>query len=172
MKRTFYSIFLLFGCSAFLYSCYEVKNETAQLSVSLTDAPGDYNAVNVHVTGVEVHTDGNGWQQLPVASGWYDLLTLRNNVDTVLVQPQSLPAGRITQVRLILGDSNTVMVDSVLYPLDMSSQDETGLKCVLNDVLQPNTSYRLLLDFDAENSVMANGSGGYKLKPVVKATFQ
>ena len=155
-----------------IFSCDEVKNQSSTLKISLTDTPGVYDHVFVDITGVEVHTDGGGWQVLPTTTAIYDLNVLRNGVDTTIVNPQLLPAGKITQVRLILGDSNTVVVDSVTYPLSLSSQDETGLKCVLNNVLQPNVSYQLMLDFDAGNSVIETGNGNYKLKPVVKAFFQ
>ncbi|MBL0102507.1 MAG: DUF4382 domain-containing protein [Bacteroidetes bacterium] len=169
-NRLSIGLFLLLATFA---SCHkDVVNQVATLSVSLKDSPGNYNNVFVQVVGVEIHTNTNGWQTLPVDSAIYDLLTLQNDVDTVLVTPQSIPSGSISQIRLILGDSNIVVVDSVAYPLELSSEDETGLKCNLHSDLMPNTSYHLMLDFDANASIVANGNGTYKLKPVVTAFFQ
>ncbi|MFM9028870.1 MAG: DUF4382 domain-containing protein, partial [Bacteroidota bacterium] len=159
--------------SVALFACQEKESSpTAFLSISITDAPGNYDNVFVEVTGVEVHTDVGGWQLLAVDSGIYDLLTLQNGIDTVLAIPQSVPSGLISQVRLILGDSNTVVVGGTSYPLDLSSQDITGLKCNLHDTLQPNTTYDILLDFDADRSVLQQGNGVYRLKPVVSAVLQ
>ena len=163
----------LFALVVIFYSCdQESSNDFSTLKISLTDNPGNYDNVFVEVVGVEVHTDADGWQSMPVDSAIYDLLTLQNDVDTVLVTPQSLPSGRISQVRLILGDSNSVVVAGTAYPLALSSQDETGLKCNVNAILQPNTAYHLMLDFDASQSILQNGNGTYRLKPVVTAFFQ
>jgi hypothetical protein len=164
---------VLLAASCIVYSCnQESTNDYSTLTISLTDNPGNYDNVFVEVVGVEVHTDGNGWESMPVDTAVYDLLTLQNGVDTVLVTPQSLPSGRISQVRLLLGDSNSVVVAGTTYPLSLSSQDETGLKCNVNAILQPNTAYQLMLDFDADQSVLQTGNGTYKLKPVVSAFFQ
>lgn len=171
MKRT--AIPFLMLISAFFLSCtQESENDYSYLQVSLTDTPGVYDHVFVHVTGVEVQTSQNGWQSLPTDTGIYDLLVLQNGIDTTIVPLQTLPSGKINQIRLMLGDSNTVVVDSITYPLSLSSQDETGLKLNLNSVLQPNTTYQLVLDFDAGQSVIQTGNGTYKLKPVIKAEFQ
>lgn len=157
---------------SFLACNQESTDDFSTLTISLTDNPGNYDNVFVEVVGVEVHTDVNGWQSMPVDTAVYDLLTLQNGVDTVLVTPQSLPSGRISQVRLMLGDSNSVVVAGTSYPLVLSSQDETGLKCNINAILQPNTPYQLMLDFDASQSILQTGNGTYRLKPVVTAFFQ
>jgi hypothetical protein len=139
--------------------------------VRLTDAPAAYDSVLVEIVRVEVHTDVNGWQSLPTYQGIYNLLELRNNVDTVLVNRQQLPAGRMNQIRLILGIQNRIVVSGVSYPLSISSQDETGLKVNINRILQPNTLYLLVMDFDALESIHQTGTG-YKLKPVLRAEFR
>jgi hypothetical protein len=155
------------------YACQEKEAAPVSfLSISLTDAPGNYDSVLVDITGVEVHTDAGGWQSLAVDTGIYDLLQLQNGIDTVLATPQSVPSGLISQVRLMLGDSSRVVVSGVSYPLALSSQDITGLKCNLHDTLQPNTTYEILLDFDADRSIVQQGNGVYRLKPVVSAMFQ
>ncbi|MFM2135932.1 MAG: hypothetical protein RL021_1332 [Bacteroidota bacterium] len=159
--------------TGFLISCNKHTVEgTSFLEVRLTDAPGPYDSVFVQVIGVSVHTDAGGWQQLAADSGYYDLLTLQNGVDTLLAASQIVPSGRISQVRLILGDSNRVVVAGMSYPLSLSSQDETGLKCNLDTVLPAGSTARLLLDFDADQSVLQQGNGSYRLKPVVSASFQ
>jgi hypothetical protein len=164
---------LLVMVSGFFAACtQESENGISYLQVSLTDTPGVYDHVFIHIVGVEVQTSQNGWQSLPTDSGIYDLLLLQNGIDTTLVPLQSLPSGRVNQIRLMLGDSNTVVVDSITYPLSLSSQDESGLKLNLNSVLQPNTSYDLVLDFDAGQSVLQTGNGTYKLKPVIRAALQ
>jgi hypothetical protein len=74
----------------------------------------------------------------------------------------------IQQIRLILGPNNSVIVDSVSYPLSTPSADQSGLKLQVHQVLQPGVQYSVLLDFDANKSIVLEGNGTYKLKPVIR----
>jgi hypothetical protein len=144
---------------------------TATVIVHLVDTPGTYDAVHVEVTGVDVHNNTNGWMDVPFTDTIYDLLQLQNNANAVL-GTLVVPAGILSQVRLILGTQNTVTVSSVVHPLSLSSQDESGLKLDIHQALSANTTYTLVLDFNAAQSIIDNGNGTYKLKPVIKASFQ
>ena len=73
---------------------------------------------------------------------------------------------------MILGSQNTVMVDSVIHPLELSSQDESGLKLNVNQTLVPGGVYNLVIDFDASQSIVLEGNGSYRLKPVLTAAFE
>lgn len=144
------------------------KEGTSNMTVKMVDAPGDFQQVNVEVLQVQVHHSGQGWIDLPTAAGIYDLLTLQNDVSATLVNAGTLPSGDLQQLRLILGDENTVMVDSLYYPLATPSAQQSGLKINLNSNFAPNTQYELVLDFDAEKSIVVQGNGSYSLKPVIK----
>src|ERR1051325_8118562 len=101
---------LIYGMSLFilsfgLMSCGN-DDHTARLQVKLTDSPGDYQEVNIDIQGVEVNSEEgvqtSGWRALDVEKGIYNLLELTNGLDTLLGSAV-LPAGRISQIRLILG---------------------------------------------------------------------
>ena len=159
--------FLVVGINA----CSKDEEEgTATVNLLLKDAPGDFQQVNVEVIEVQLHTTSGGWQTIPVNDSIYDLLLLSDSANAVL-GTGSLPASKLTQMRLILGTQNTVMVDSVIYPLALSSQDETGLKININQTLNSGGVYTLLMDFDAQASVILQGNGTYKLKPVLTGAF-
>lgn len=170
MKKASSIFFLLLLASATLYSCGKDADRAgnAYFSVKMTDAPGDYDSVNVEVIGTEIHYSGGGWTSLPTITGIYNLLDLQNDVTAVLVDPNIVPAGDIQQMRLILGAQNTVVVDSVSYPLALSSQDKTGLKINVNTSVYAGDSVEILIDFDAHQSIVEQGNGTYRLKPVVK----
>ncbi|HXU27161.1 MAG TPA: DUF4382 domain-containing protein [Bacteroidia bacterium] len=137
------------------------------MAVRLTDAPGNFQQVNVDIQQVSVHMSGGSWIDLPTHTGIYNLLVLQNGIDTSLVNTTVLPAGKITQMRLILGTHNTVMVDSVVYPLTVPSGSQTGIKLIGNETVNPNQLLIVKLDFDANASVVASGTT-YQLKPTVK----
>ena len=108
------------------------------------------------------------WINLPTKSGIYDLLKLQNGIDTSLVDVTSLAAGKITQMRLLLGVQNTVMVDSTIYNLTVPSGSQTGIKLTGNLMVDPNQLLVVKLDFDAYKSIVAIDSITYKLKPTIK----
>ncbi|AEA43556.1 DUF4382 domain-containing protein [Fluviicola taffensis] len=167
MKTLFAAVIASACLFAFSTGCKKKVGES-RMTVKMVDAPGDFQQVNVEVLQVQVHHDDQGWMDLPTNAGVYDLLTLQNDVSATLVNIGVLPAGHINQLRLILGDENTVMVDSLYYPLATPSAQQSGLKINLNTDFAPNSEYELVLDFDAEKSIVTQGNGSYSLKPVIK----
>ena len=141
------------------------------MSVRLKDAPALYEEVNIEVIEVKINNDNNGWLTIPVQDSIYNLLLLSDSANAALGLI-TLPSGMVSQVRLLLGTHNTVKVGGIVYPLSLSSQDESGLKLNIHQNLQPNTYYTLMLDFDANASIVLEGNGTYKLKPVLSASFQ
>ena len=170
---------LAFTLSVLMISlgCNKDKGGEGQLKVQMTDAPADFTEVNVNITEVWAHYAGSGsstggWVQLNAIPGYYDLLQLQNGVTDVIANPTAIPVGKITQLRLVLGENNYAVetIDSVevQHPLLLSSQDETGLKINLNSDILPNQTIVVTLDFDAGNSIVEQGNMEYRLKPVIK----
>lgn len=144
------------------------KTEYSQMRINLTDAPGDYQQVNINVQKVRVQIMDSSWIDLTTRAGYYDLLTLRNGIDTTIVQDSLTKGTYITQMRLVLGDSNNVMVDSNFYPLKVPSGSTSGYKINFTDSLKAD-SLIITLDFDAEKSIIQQGNKhDYLLKPVIK----
>lgn len=143
------------------------SSDTTSVKVRMTDAPGNYQEVNVEVTGVEFKMDDSKMVNLLVTPGVYNLLDLVNGMDT-LIASGDVPSGSLSQVRLILGENNTVKVGGVVYDLTTPSAQQSGLKLNLNATLTPGVDYNLLLDFDANKSIVLTGNGEYQLKPVIR----
>jgi hypothetical protein len=149
------------------------RTGTGHLEVRLTDDPATYDAVYIDIQQVEVNVSSDtgtstGWQPVPLLRpGIYNLLDFRNGIDTVLAAAD-LPAGTLSQMRLILGNSNSVVVNGQSYPLKTPSAQESGLKFNIHATLTPGIEYRLWIDFDAGHSIVATGSGKYILKPVIR----
>ena len=113
--RNIYWFFLaflaLFGLLA-AYGCSDatapaVGSDTGRLQLTLTDARGDFDEVNVTVVGVRVHRAGadsvSGWITVSDDSFTVDLLTLTGG-NGVVIADTLLPAGTYTQIRLLLGE--------------------------------------------------------------------
>jgi len=157
--------FLMMGLS--LVSCLKDNGTKSTLSIRMTDAPGPYNAVNIDLLGVEVTGTNNDAVLLDINPGIYNLLNFANGEDT-LIGTGTLDVGSVEQIRLILGPNNTVLVNNISYSLSTPSAEQSGLKLQVHQTLEAGVEYSILLDFDANQSIVNLGNGAYKLKPVIR----
>jgi hypothetical protein len=155
------------GMMGLLISSCNKSKDKVHLIVRMTDTPGNFNNVMIDLQGVEVTGSGGGTVVLNANPGMYNLLDLSNGI-TALIATGDLDAGTVSQIRLILGPDNTVMVDSNVYPLSTPSAMQSGLKLQIHRTFEPGISYTILLDFDANQSIVFKGNGEYQLKPVIR----
>jgi len=168
MKKALFLFALVLMLGLSFVSCTKNTSTTSStLKVKMTDAPGPYSAVNIDLQGVEVTGTNNNTVILNANKGIYNLLDLANGKDTLL-GTGSLNEGSVEQIRLILGSNNTVVVNNVSYPLSTPSAEQSGLKLQVHQTLVGGVTYSILLDFDANQSIVETGNGTYKLKPVIR----
>lgn len=170
MKKTILLLTFLCCSIGLLISCSDDDNSSENsyaYSVRLTDAPGPYDAVYIDLQGVEIIGDNGATVNLATQTGIYDLLELSSGVETT-ISNDMITASKVNQVRLILGTQNSVVVDGVSYPLETPSAQQSGLKLQVNQTLDANTQNSVLIDFDANKSIVVNGNGTYSLKPVLR----
>lgn len=178
-RNTLTVLAVVTAVSVFTYSC--TKNDSsasggkATFQVYLTDDPGDYDEVRIDVKDILINYSSdstNGWQSLGnVHTGIYDILKLVNDKDTMLANAE-IKAGKIQQIRLVLGTNNYVKVDGVDYALQTPSAQQSGLKLNIHQDVNEGIVYKLLLDFDASRSIVKTGNNKYILKPVIRTTLQ
>jgi hypothetical protein len=145
------------------------------MRIRMTDAPGDFDEVNLVITEVSARQDAvadsdsvaGGWIVLSDGSATYDLLDLRNGV-FVTIGEGSVPAGRYGQVRLKIGTGSTVVIDGVSHPLVVPSGAQSGLKLVGDFDVPDGGTFDIGIDFDAARSIHQTGNGTWMLKPVLK----
>ncbi|HLO91356.1 MAG: DUF4382 domain-containing protein [Chloroflexota bacterium] len=179
MKRLNYVVLatLAILTSFSLISCNKDKDDNqnqnpnsnkATVHIMLTDAPAVFDAVYVDIQELQLNSEAEGWVTVPLENpGIYNLLDFSNGLDTLLGTCQ-FPEGTLNQVRLILGDNNSVVVDSVEYPLTVPSGSTSGLKLNVHEVIQGGYTYTFWLDFDAAQSIHQTGNGKFMLRPVMR----
>jgi hypothetical protein len=152
------------------------------LKLALTDAPAcGFDQVNVTIEKIRLHRDASagenapGWQEIPLPSTRVDLLALTNGALREL-GATALPAGRYTQMRLVLADAPGSMVHSVRptggaeVPLALPGGPQGAVTLPGHLDVVPGQTADLVLDFDACRSVVQAGApGGYHLKPAIAA---
>jgi len=109
------------------------------------------------------------WITLDVKAGVYDLLTLRNGTDALLANG-TLPKGKIRNIRLTLGDANSVVVAGITSPLQLPAGSNQILISLHNGsiAVTGTSQFSIHLDFDAARSIVVSGNT-FTLKPVLKA---
>lgn len=189
-KQTILFAALLAGALSFIFvSCSKnsngdqtVPDGKQNLSVFLTDGPGYFDNVYVDIKSVKVLVDTcnntslwqgiaqgcQTWQDLNIKPGVYDLLSLRNGTDTLLAQG-NVVTGKVVLIKIELGSNNSLVKDSVKYPLNLTKITEPYIYLTLTgkewEKYEKNKS-RLWLDFDVARSIIAMGNQFY-LKPVI-----
>ncbi len=163
---------------SFLYACQkQIDKQTGdtltttmptKLNVYLTDDQNlVFDKVLIELKKLEIKLEDNGvdslggWFDLSIKPGVYDILTLRNGVDT-LFGTGTIPAGRkLQKIRLTLGDNNSVVKDNQSFSLTVKDKDhqvEAKLDDTNVDFIGPD-QFQFWLDFDAGRSIKKDNSG-------------
>jgi hypothetical protein len=170
--------------------------DSKKLSVYLTDDPCNFDSLFVDIRYVEVKIDTSKkhddddhfgdndddgdddhhnndsfgkWDTLSINAGVYNILKLRNGIDTLLGS-SNISVGKIRKIRITLGTNNAIVVGGVKKPLTLlpgtnnyiyvkiHSEDED------DDIINQSAIW---LDFDVCKSIRISG-GQYFLKPFLK----
>lgn len=180
MKKFIYSISAMLATLFFFASCDDKEDfqsdATAKVKVYLIDAPTSYEEVWVEVLGVEIlpkgenEDNGSSW----ITLGHQGVDKKLNLLSLVADNPFyfgeiEVPAGEISQIRLLLGDDNYIIDNGRRIDLTTPSAQQSGLKLKIDKPLEAGIAYDLIIDFDASKSIVkAGNSGKYILKPVLR----
>ncbi len=177
-KRGFY-ILLVLATALLAAGCggggggSDSGTSSGTLKVNITDAkpalPAGVEKVLVTINEVSVHQAGGSWVSLSLSQSPYtiDLLQFADGNTTELVPPAVLASGRYTQIRLGIV-SAAIQINGVEEPLSLEVPSGTLKtdKTFQFDVAEGG-AVDLTVDFDLSRSIVAKGSGGYQLKPVL-----
>lgn len=182
-----------YACQKEVSNSGSIPAGKTKLSVYLMDGPTDYQKVLVEIQAIDIKIDtcrrqhdddhdGPGcdddrdsissrceiWQSLAIRPGVYDLLTLRNGVDTLLASG-FIYNGKIERIKITLGNNNSVLVDSVSHLLHLQNNQHVVFVNIHREHLDSISSnnFNLFLDFDLNRSIKYI-NGEYWLKPSLK----
>jgi hypothetical protein len=182
-----------YACNKEISASSDIPPGNAKLSVYLTDGPLDFQKVLIDIQQIAVkvdtchrnHDDDHDqpgcdddhdqhnsnceiWDTLSIRPGVYDLLKLRNGLDTLLASGFIIN-GKVERIKFTLGTNNSVMADSVVHPLNLINNQNFVYVNIKRDHLDSLSSnnFQLYLDFDLAHSIRII-NGQYWLKPVLK----
>ncbi len=166
-----------------------------QVNFMLTDGPGSYDNVFIDIKSLQIVIDtaregsrkrdtcnwdhigshresrkdsGLVWTTIPIKAGVYDILKFRNGLDTLFASA-NVPKGSVRLVRIEFGANNSVVKDSVNYPLNLSPNlpNFIVIKLKGNEFEEfASRRHRLWLDFDVSRSII-EVNGRFYLIPVM-----
>ena len=141
----------------------------ARLRIEAFDAPPPLNVEHVYLTinEVSVHSEEKGWVSLATPQTTYDFLELINGQTVELVDAPLVP-GRYTQLRLVVAETNEVVIDGVASPLRVPSGSQSGVKLNLDFEVEADELIEVFVDFDVAKSVKWTPKD-YQLKPTFRA---
>lgn len=143
----------------------EVKIDTGTVNHEDDYYNNDHDSDNDHQ-----HHDRYGrWDTLSITPRIYDLLKLRNGMDTLIANSYA-HTGKITKIRITLGTNNTIWTDSThSYPLTLCDNDPYIYVRVKTNTVEtlPSGQVRIRIDFEVARSVEFE-NGNYCLEPKMR----
>jgi len=185
--------FLMTACNKSTSLDSTVANGKQNLSLYLTDGPGLFDKVLIDIRSVKVLVDTSAntrkhddmdwdrrggddqkndsslvWENLNITAGVYDILRFRNGTDTLLAAA-GITKGAIRLIKIEIGTNNSVVKDSVTYPVLLPANSLNYILIKLQghecEEYLPGKS-RLWLDFDIARSIIQESNNKFYLRAV------
>ena len=199
-RKIFSVLLAVFAVAAiFILSCTKDNSSSSsvppgqqRVSLYLSDDPALFDKVLIDIQSVKVLVDTSSadtvehrwrhdwncddgrdtsvvWEDLQIRPGVYDLLTLRNGTDTLLAAG-NIPQGKIKRIKITLGSDNSLVKDSVGYPLKLFPGDSViTLKLSGNELDEYLTGqFQLWLDFNIGRSIIKVRNNEFYLRPFIR----
>ena len=144
--------------------------------VELTDAPGDFAALEMEIASVDAYVENEGWVNLNSETQFVNILELTNGNDLTIASETSANAGMYTHVRITFGQDNSLTLHSDLtmgglglsgeVTMDVAFQGSHEVVIEVNEELESGDTASVLLDFNVAQSVIAEAQA-YVIDPVI-----
>lgn len=143
------------------------------MTVKMTDAPGDYEALDVEITNVEAYLEGSGWVSLNNQAQMVSVLDLTNGAETQLAFDGEAQAGVYSMIRVTFGNNNSLSFDAgtdlgfdlggltgganATIDIDFASTTSNQVVIEIDREISADAGAEVLLDFHVMESVIQTG---------------
>jgi hypothetical protein len=161
-----------------------IVSKTGTLEMYLTDAPGDYQEVNIEIAKIEGHIAIEGedgyWEVLKEWPAGYPVNLIELENTSILLASLELEPNQYTQLRIFLNTDASLVMEGEEGPegpteivlLEIPSSENTGIKLNHPFEIVGGMVTKLTIDFDARKSIIKTGNGKYKMKPVISLSSE
>ncbi|WP_200975392.1 DUF4382 domain-containing protein [Echinicola sp. 20G] len=178
---SFKSVSLLFISMLLLtFSCLDASSNenSALINIYLIDAPGDFDQAWIDIERVEVFIQGGNsagtkdWIPLDYVptSNVINVTSLVNGNQLILGRSE-LPLGKISQIKLVLGEDHYLVKDGEQLALTLLDSESQEPIIDVDYSLSGAMSYDILLDMDLSKSIIADPAqeNVFWLDPVMRS---
>lgn len=178
LKNLLFTFLIVISFSSCTKESLSEPSSKTTISVVLNGNNSQYDELWIEVTNVLVKVIDD--ESIPDC--WLSLKTTDNPINHLidisktsnlnLVRGLNIPEGTIYEIRLVIGNNNTVVIDGKPINLTTNSVYQNGLVSRVNKHLDSNTHYQYNLEFDTSNSVLETQVEGYYiLEPSIHTTL-
>jgi len=150
-----------------LASCNQATNEAGSFKVRMTDAPGDYAALNLSITSVDVFLENKGWVNLSSQAQNVNVLSLTNGAEIMLANQTNVEAGVYTRLKITFGVQGTIQLNGGGGTANIVwAGNVHEVEIAIHEVVNAETGANVLVDFNVAESVVESGMQ-YIIEPTV-----
>jgi len=137
--------------------------------VRMTDAPGNFSAMNLNITKVDAMVDGE-WVNLSNTSQNVSVLELTNGDEEIVANDNTAETGHYTQLRFTIGAGNTIMINDEsgqnTFDVNMAVGASSEVIVAIDENIESGDDGSVLIDFNVANSI-TSALGAYWMNPAM-----
>lgn len=152
------------------------STESGTFKVKMTDAPGNYAALDVQITGIDAYLENDGWVSLNNEIQHVSVLNLTNGVETLLAYKSMATVGTYSKLRITFGNDNTLTLSGSSSIGGVSSNGSATVQLLwdgpkeviieIDEEISANSEAEVLLDFQVVQSIKETAQQ-YIIDPVI-----
>ncbi|MDR7128499.1 hypothetical protein J2X69_000831 [Algoriphagus sp. 4150] len=161
MKKLYF-YFIPIVSVLFFASCEDPDSSPkALLNVILVDAPAKWDSVFVEIEGVDIDILVGG-REAQIRTFFLEYKSGNKRIkvselvggNQLLIGRSELPAGQITNAKIILGENHSMFLKDKRFELKLSDPSENEISLPTSITMEQGISYDLILDLDLEKSII------------------
>ncbi len=162
IKPLFFTL-VIFACFT---SCTKddlnADNNFSSVSVKLKSTTGELDKVYLEIEDVQLKVKedsnlANAWLSLnTINKGTHNAYDLKEDSELQLVDDFQIESTYIYEIRLVLGDNNSIDLDNILHSLDVINLGNARPSNLVRTELVKNRFYDFIIDIDIDKSISYN----------------
>lgn len=160
--------YALSGCDQLQLNGIDLS-ETATLRVYVSGVPGEFQEVSFTFSEISAQI-GNMWISVMDTMHTISLPQWATG-ELIEIGETVVPAGDYSQLQLLIARAR-VLVGNEIFEVVIPDSSQAGMKLIDEFVIDPGTSFELIIDFDINRSIISVGPPGnpisYHLRPVMR----
>lgn len=178
LKTLLISLLAVIVCTSCTKEEASTPLENSLVNVKLTGTQTQLSRFNLEIIDVqfrvlEDESNPNAWISLnAMNTGVHDLTFFNGNQFITLVDFEQVPSEFIYNIKLVLGDQNTIVKNGIEYVVDIDSEYGNSSVNILEKQLIENKLYEFTIELNLDESVSFSSQNEAKLNPKMNTSMR